>query len=96
MIEKMHARMSAAVHLLLIKNDQILLLRRFNTGWQDGFYSLPAGHVDAGESVTAQEPHKCDDRRWYPLEALPSNIIPYIKQRLESYQKGVLFSEHGW
>ncbi len=42
--------MVVAVHLFLIKDKQILLSRRFNTGYQDGNYSLPAGHVDANES----------------------------------------------
>lgn len=40
-----------ASYLLLIKDQKVLLLRRFNTGYQDGNYSLPAGHVDKGESV---------------------------------------------
>lgn len=40
-----------ASYLLLIKDKRILLLRRFNTGYQDGNYSVPAGHVDEGESV---------------------------------------------
>ncbi|MEP7167084.1 MAG: NUDIX domain-containing protein [Candidatus Woesebacteria bacterium] len=42
----------AAVHLLLIKNGKLLLLRRFNTGWEDGKYSLIAGHVDGNETIT--------------------------------------------
>lgn len=41
-----------AVHLLLIKDDKVLLSRRFNTGYHDGDYSVPAGHVDEGETAT--------------------------------------------
>lgn len=39
-----------AVHLFLIKDNQVLLLRRFNTGYEDGKYSVCAGHVEANES----------------------------------------------
>lgn len=42
----------AAVYLILLKEDKILLARRFNTGWMDGKYSLVAGHIDGNESVT--------------------------------------------
>lgn len=41
-----------AAHLMFIKDDQILLMRRFNTGYGDGQYALPAGHVEQGETAT--------------------------------------------
>ena len=45
--------MVVAVHLFLLRDSQILLLRRYNTGYEDGQYSVVAGHVDGGEEITA-------------------------------------------
>lgn len=38
-----------AVYLLLEKDGKILLCRRYNTGYMDGMYDFPAGHVEAEE-----------------------------------------------
>ena len=40
-----------ASHLLLGRPKSILLLRRYKTGWEDGKYSVVAGHVDPNESA---------------------------------------------
>lgn len=42
----------SAVYLIPMKDNQILLARRFNTGWMDGMYSLISGHIDGNEPVT--------------------------------------------
>ena len=41
-----------AVYLFPFDGTKILLMRRFNTGWMDGMYSLISGHIDGNESVT--------------------------------------------
>ncbi len=51
MAKERHREVPAS-YLILIKDGKILLSRRFNTGYQDGNYSLPAGHVDEGETFT--------------------------------------------
>jgi 8-oxo-dGTP diphosphatase len=46
-------KLPSAVHLFLIRDGQVLLLRRFNTGYEDGKYSVVAGHLNGDEEVKA-------------------------------------------
>jgi 8-oxo-dGTP diphosphatase len=41
-----------ASYIICKKGDSVLLQRRFQTGFNDGMYSLPAGHVEPGENFT--------------------------------------------
>lgn len=51
-MSKERFRLIVAVYLILRQNGKILLARRANTGYADGFYSLPAGHLDGDELAT--------------------------------------------
>lgn len=44
--------MIASSYPFYVRDGKILLSRRKNTGYADGMYSLPAGHVEDGESLT--------------------------------------------
>ena len=138
----------AAVLMMLIKDDSILLLRRAGTGWADGMYTLPSGHIDEGERViragiretqeeigvdvdeksisfahvlhrknaengrvyidfflkadswsgepTNNETDKCDEVKWFKLNNLPKNILPFVHDAIQAYNSGLYFSEVGW
>ncbi len=134
-------------YLILIRDNHVLLQRRFNTGYEDGNYGLVAGHVEKDESFTHamireareeagiqispenirvihvmhrncgpehqrvdiffaadewdgeirnMEPQKCDDLSWFPVDDMPTNIIPYIRQAIERVRSGEHYSEYGW
>lgn len=137
-----------AVHLVLIEEGRILLMRRRNTGFADGMYCVPAGCIEGGESLRhamIREAHeeigitlkaenlvastvihrkgdpfnwesivvffvptryqgvasncevdKCDDVRFFPLDALPENLVPYVRAGIANTLGGVPFSEFGW
>ncbi|MDH4330921.1 MAG: NUDIX domain-containing protein [Candidatus Moranbacteria bacterium] len=51
-MKKERHKIVPASYLVLMKDDKIMLLRRFNTGYEDGNYSMIAGHVDSGENFT--------------------------------------------
>ncbi len=148
MTKKRHQNVPAA-YLALFKDNKILLLRRYNTGYEDGNYSMVAGYVEPNETFTQcvireaeeeagivlkpqdlkvvhvmhrnskaaednervdlfftaekwdgeivnKEPDKCDDLSWFEVDAIPDNVIPYIRQAIEEIKNKVYYSEHGW
>ena len=48
-----HPGIPTGVHVVCERDEQVLLMRRAGTGFFDGLYSLPGGHVEPGESVRA-------------------------------------------
>ncbi|MGY1871472.1 NUDIX hydrolase [Nocardia gipuzkoensis] len=44
-------KVTGDVHLVLRRGDTVLYGQRCNTGFEDGSWHLPAGHLEAGESV---------------------------------------------
>ncbi len=138
-------KLTLSVYTIFVRDGKTLLLRRANTGYEDGNYGLVSGHADGNEAAghaacrealeesgltlnpkdlrfihlmhrigndervdvffivdkwsgepINNEPDKCDDLSWFPLDRLPDNTIPYIRHALECYKKGIPYSEFGW
>jgi len=49
---KQYFKLIPAAYVFLIKDGKILLLQRANTGYEDGNWSVPAGHLEGDESAT--------------------------------------------
>jgi 8-oxo-dGTP diphosphatase len=52
-------KLPIATHTFLLRSESVLLLRRCNTGFEDGNYGLVGGHLEGGESVTQAAIREC-------------------------------------
>ncbi|HEY8597516.1 MAG TPA: NUDIX domain-containing protein [Thermomicrobiales bacterium] len=74
-------RLIAAVHLLLIADGQILLLRRANTGYEDGNYSVIAGHLDGDETVYAAIQREAHEEAAITIERDALRMVGVLQRR---------------
>jgi 8-oxo-dGTP diphosphatase len=44
-------KLDCSVFVLLSRDEQFCFLQRTGTGWKDGFYSVPAGALESGETL---------------------------------------------
>ena len=59
----------AAYVVLRDDHDRVLLHLREGTGWMDGHWAVPAGHVEAGESVFAAAAREAYEEVGLTIEA---------------------------
>ena len=140
-------KLYASVHLLFMKENDVLLSLRENIT-SDGQYSVVAGHLDDGETISEafireakeevgvevkpkdlqintvchsysthnnrqfiqfyaicdkwsgefknKEPEKCGDLQFFPINQLPENIVPYIREAIGKVLDKVTYYEWGW
>ena len=46
--------------------------------------------------LTNQEPDKCGEIRFFPIDALPKNTVPYIRDAIPKVLNRIPFYEYGW
>ena len=83
------------VHIMLMRGAQIFLLRRAATGFMDGYFSLPGGHQQQGESVGEAARRECREEAGVaPLDLQPRFALPYISGRRQGLN--FVFAAHRW
>jgi len=70
-----------AVHIFFVDGDRVLLLRRANTGYEDGSYSVVAGHLDGGEEVIAAAIREAREEVGVMLDPTDIHVIGVMHRR---------------
>lgn len=61
------------ISLVLIRDGKVCLLRRANTGYEDGKYCFPAGHKEPGEAPSAGACREAKEEAGVDVD--PANVV---------------------
>ncbi len=92
----MRSKFPVAVHLLFQQDKQILLLRRFNTGYEDGNYSVVAGHVEAGKSVVQAAIREASEEVRVTIEPADLQVVHVMSRKSEDERIDFFMAVRGW
>lgn len=85
-----------AAHLFLIDNDSVLLLRRFNTGYEDGNYSVPAGHLDGNETVRTTMVREAQEEAGIQLKLADLSVVHVMHRKANEERIDFFVAARSW
>lgn len=80
----------SAVHLILKQDNKILLSRRYKTGYEDGNYSVVAGHIDASETARQAMIREAKEEAGLEIDMLDLETI-HVMHRMGKDQERIDF-----
>lgn len=89
-MKKERFKIIPSVYLILMKYDRILLSRRYNTGFHDGEYSLPSGHLDGNETLVQAMIREAEEEIGVKLSPEDLKLI-HVMHRKEPNEERVDF-----
>ena len=87
-----------ASYLILIKDNKVLLQRRYNTGYNDGKYGIPSGHVEKGETFTKALIREVKEEIGITLETSDINVAHIMHRKSEEKVEWIdtFYIAHKW
>lgn len=79
-----HFKIVSAVHLFLFQQDKLLLARRYNTGYEDGNYSVVAGHLDGNEEIIDAMIREAKEEAGITITPSQIKIVGVMHRKAES------------
>jgi 8-oxo-dGTP diphosphatase len=73
-----------SVHLLFYQNNEILLLKRQNTGFEDGKWSLVAGRIDGEEEVVSAAIREAKEEAGVDIEPFEIEVVGVMHRKNRS------------
>jgi len=91
-----HFKLVPEAHLLLFKDEQVLLLRRENTGYEDGNYSVVAGHIEGGETARAAMSREAREEAGLLVDPRNLSLCHVMHRRATDERVSFFFTTRRW
>ena len=90
-------KLISAVHVF-VKNDshEILMLRRANTGYEDGNYSVIAGHLDGHEEVTEAAIREAKEEAGIEIRSTDIEVVGVMHRKQDDERIDFFLSASRW
>jgi len=89
-------KMIASSYAFFIKDNKILLSRRFKTGYMDGKLSVPAGHVEENESLTQALVRETKEEVGIKLFPKQFTLSHVMHRKSDDIRMDFFFTIHSW
>lgn len=87
-----------ALFTVILRDGQVLLLRRQNTGWLDDYYDLPSGHLERNETLQQGATRELEEETG--LIVSPEDLrLTHIYQNYHNLNRpymGFIFKSDNW
>src|SRR3989442_10544199 len=83
-------------HLLLLQNNHVLLLRRQNTGYEDGNYSVIAGHIERNETARQGMAREASEEAGLIIRLQDLVLCHVMHRKAEDQRVSFFFKAERW
>ena len=84
-------KLPISVQLLLKQENKILLMKRKNTGYEDGKYALPGGHVESNEEVRRALIREAKEEIGIDIDVKDVEFYKVINRKVDKNQEYIDF-----
>jgi 8-oxo-dGTP diphosphatase len=88
--------MRAAVHLFLFAEGKVLLSQRRNTGYEDGKYGVPSGHLEGGEQVVAAAIREAEEELGIHIAPEDLTVAGVMHRKSDDERIDFFLTAHRW
>ena len=89
-------KMIASAYLVLLQGDNVLLARRFQTGYEDGRYGLPAGHVEENESLLENLVREVKEEVGLSINPTDAELVHVMHRKEKDIRMDFFFVVTNW